>query len=235
MIGDAGWPAVLTLVRHGESVGNVEARRAALAGLDRLELATRDADTPLSDDGRDQAHAVGLAWVRLPPGEQPDVVLSSPFRRALETAQLAVGASGLDLAIRTDERLRERDLGAFDGLTQQGIERLHPDEAVRRSRTGKVYYQPPGGESWCDVALRVRSAHLTWREELAGRRVAVFTHQAVVMASRMVLEPLSETAVLDVDRRDSLANAASTRYRRDDAGRLALEVYNEAAAAEGEG
>lgn len=225
-----GWPAVLTLVRHGESVGNLEARRAVEAGLDRLDLAYRDPDTPLSDDGRRQAEAVGAWWADQPADQQPQVVLSSPYTRALDTARIAVRASGLELAVTTDERLRERDLGMFDGLTGRGIRSLFADEAERRVRTGKLYYRPPGGESWCDVALRVRSLHLTWRERYAGVRLVAFSHQAVIMASRLVLEDLGEQALLDADRGDPLANCSSTRYERRPGGGFALVAYNDTTA-----
>ena len=63
--------------------------------------------------------------------------------------------------MRTDERLRERDFGAFDGMTGAGIREQYPDEAKRRDLLGKFYYRPPGGESWADVALRVRSLLFT--------------------------------------------------------------------------
>ena len=223
------WPAELTLVRHGESLGNVEALRADRAGELRLRLDTRDADTPLSDTGKTQAEAVGRWWADQPPGGRPDIVLTSPYRRARDTAQLAVASGGLGVEVRPDERLRERDLGAFDGLTRHGIRELFAGETERRRLSGKLYYRPPGGESWCDVALRVRSLVLTWQEEYAGRRLAVFTHQAVVMCTRMVLEDLDEATVLGADRDDPLANCAMTRYLDGPAG-LALHAYNDQSA-----
>jgi broad specificity phosphatase PhoE len=216
-------------VRHGESVGNLEARRAADAGEARLSLDYRDADTPLSDTGREQAEAVGRWWAEQPEERQPEVVLASPYRRAADTAAMAVSAGGLDAELRTDERLRERDLGSFDGLTTSGIKELFEAEAERRRRTGKLYYRPPGGESWCDVALRVRSLLLTWREEHAGRRVAVVTHQAVIMSTRFVLERMSEEDLLAADRGDPLANCSMTTYALRD-GALVLTGYNDTAA-----
>jgi broad specificity phosphatase PhoE len=207
-----GWPAQVVWIRHGESVGNIEARRAGEAGDVRLNLEFRDADTPLSDVGERQAAAVGAWWRDLPSDERPDVVLSSPYRRALDTARGAVAAAGWELEVRTDERLRERDLGAFDGLTGSGIRELYESEAQRRERTGKLYYRPPGGESWCDVALRVRSLFTTWQQELTGRRVAVFSHQAVIMCARMVIERLGESELLDIDRGEPLVNCSLTTY-----------------------
>lgn len=207
-----GWPAELTWIRHGESVGNIEARRAGEAGDARLNLDFRDADTPLSDVGERQAAAVGAWWRDLGDDERPEVVLSSPYRRALDTARIAVDRAQLGLEVRTDERLRERDLGAFDGLTSTGIRELYESESQRRSRTGKLYYRPPGGESWCDVALRVRSLFTTWQQELTGKRVAVFSHQAVIMCARMVIEGLAEEDLLQIDRGEPLVNCSLTTY-----------------------
>jgi broad specificity phosphatase PhoE len=224
-----GWPAQIVWIRHGESVGNIEARRAGEAGDARLNLEFRDADTPLSDVGERQAAAVGAWWRDLPSEQRPDVVLSSPYRRALDTARAAVAAAGWELEVRTDERLRERDLGAFDGLTGSGIRELYESEAQRRERTGKLYYRPPGGESWCDVALRVRSLFTTWQQELTGRRVAVFSHQAVIMCARMVIEHLGESELLDIDRGEPLVNCSLTTYEST-RGRLVLVRANDTAA-----
>ena len=118
-----------------------------------------------------------------------------------------------------------RDLGAFDGMTGAGIREEYPDEAKRRQHTGKLYYRPPGGESWCDVALRVRSVLDTTRLDHDGARLWVFTHQAVIMAFRYVLESLSEQALLEEDGRTPLGNCSLTVYRPDEAGALALVTY----------
>lgn len=228
-----GWPAELTWIRHGESVGNIEARRAGEAGDARLNLDFRDADTPLSDVGERQAASVGSWWRDLPEGERPEVVLSSPYRRALDTARLAVQEAGWDLKVRTDERLRERDLGAFDGLTSTGIRELYESESERRKRTGKLYYRPPGGESWCDVALRVRSLFTSWQQELTGMRVAVFSHQAVIMCARMVIEHLGEEKLLEIDRGEPLVNCSLTSYVARD-GHLELVRANDSSAVDRE-
>jgi broad specificity phosphatase PhoE len=136
-------------------MGNVADAQAQRSGAGRLKLDVRDPDVPLSDTGRAQAESLGRYFAELPEDQRPTAVLSSPFARALTTAQLAT--AGLDVRVRTDERLRERDFGAFDGMTGAGIREQYPDEAGRRDLLGKFYYRPPGGESWADVALRVRS------------------------------------------------------------------------------
>jgi broad specificity phosphatase PhoE len=139
-------------------------------------------------------------------------VVTSPYRRAAETAAAALRPLGLEPDV--DERLRERDLGVLDGLTGAGIRSRHPDEAARRKKLGKFYYQPPSGESWADVVLRVRSLLADVREDCDGERVWLFTHQAVIMAFRYVLEGLSEEEILEIDRSVTIPNASVTRYRR---------------------
>ncbi|MCW2741682.1 MAG: histidine phosphatase family protein [Blastococcus sp.] len=212
------------LVRHGESIGNVADAQAQRSGAGRLELDIRDPDVPLSDTGRSQATALGRHLADLPAEEQPTAVLSSPFARALTTAQLAT--EGLSVRVRTDERLRERDFGAFDGMTGAGIREKFPDEAVRRDLLGKFYYRPPGGESWADVALRIRSLLATEALRHDCERLLVVAHQAVIMVFRYVLEELTEQDLLAVDKEEQVANASLTRYEADADGTLHLTSFN---------
>jgi broad specificity phosphatase PhoE len=215
--------AELVLVRHGESAGNVADAEARRQGLGRLELATRDADTPLSPDGEHQARAVRRHLGDLDASQRPQVVLTSPYVRAARTAALAV--EGLEVDVVPDERLRERDLGAFDGLTGTGIRESFPEESRRRSMTGKFYYRPPGGESWTDVVLRIRQFLVELRQGHGDRRVWIFTHQAVIMSFRFVLERLDESRLLEIDRSEALPNCSFTRYTRDAGGPLQLETF----------
>lgn len=219
-----GWPRVLVLVRHAESIGNLAAEAASAKGVSRLELEYRDPDTPLSDTGTEQARALGRHLAGRDATARPDVVVGSPYVRAASTMAAALADWPDAPAAVLDERLRERDLGLFDGLTGAGIRELHPEEATRREAMGKFYYRPPGGESWVDVVLRVRSLLRDLRAEHADRRVWVFTHQAVIMAFRYVLESLTEEDVLEADRGTPLANCSLTVYRRGADG-LDLQVY----------
>ena len=230
-----GWPSRLLLVRHAQSVGNVAADRAHAEGASRLDIDVRDADVELSDTGREQAAALGRWLARLPDAERPTAVLASPYVRAMSTAQVALEESGLELEIRLDERLRERDLGSFDGLTGKGYAELYAQEAERRRRTGKLYYRAPGGESWCDVALRVRSLLSSMREDHADERVLVVSHQAVVMCFRLVLEGLDERTLLAIDDDEPLANCSVTRYDLDPGtARLALAAFGDTVAVAGD-
>lgn len=213
----------LVLVRHGESVGNLADADARRRGAGRLDLDTRDPDTPLSRRGEHQADVLARHVAGVDEQQRPQVVLSSPYTRAAQTARIV--AEAIDLEPTLDERLRERDLGIFDGLTGVGIREHHPEEAERRSRLGKFYYRPPGGESWTDVALRVRQVLLDLAALHADRRVWVFTHQAVIMSFRLVLEGLDERRLLDVDRDEPLGNCSITRYVRREGGALELVSF----------
>jgi broad specificity phosphatase PhoE len=220
------WPATLDLVRHAESDGNVADQRAHELGASRLDLDLRDADVGLSPTGLDQAEALGRWFSLRDPADTPTIVYSSPYARARLTAEAAIAGGGLDVELRLDERLRERELGIFDGMTGIGIRADHPEEAERRRRLGKFYYRPPSGESWCDVALRVRDFLRDLRELHAGERVLVTSHQAVIMNFRYVLENLSEEQLLAIDAGPPLANCALTRYVRGPHG-LILEAFND--------
>jgi broad specificity phosphatase PhoE len=219
------WPASLTLIRHAESAGNVANAAALRAGLPELDLADRDMDVPLSDLGARQAARLG-AWFTAHAPEAP-VVWSSPYRRAVDTVHLALDAAGIAVPVVLDERLREREFGILDRLTKKGIEAKHPEQAAARAFLGKFFHRPPGGESWADVAGRVRSVITDLRIDHPDEHVVVVTHQAVITLFRYVLEHLDERTLLALDRRTDIANTAVTTYRRqgDD---LRLEVFNDA-------
>ena len=216
-------PSVVWLVRHGESMGNVADARAQQAGAGRLELDIRDPDVPLSDTGRSQAEALGRHLAALPEDQRPTAALSSPFNRALTTAQLAT--EKLSIRVRTDERLRERDFGAFDGMTGTGIREQFPDEARCRDLLGKFYYRPPGGESWADVLLRLRSLLRELRQDHPGGRVLLFAHEATVLLVRYLAEHLSEEELMAVARETTVANTSVSSWRRMD-GQFRPELFN---------
>jgi broad specificity phosphatase PhoE len=130
----------------------------------------------------------------------------------VQTAQLALDAAGMDLRVHQDERLRERELGILDLLTHRGVQARFPEEALRRERLGKFYHRPPGGESWVDVALRIRSLRDTLGREHRDERVLMVCHEVVIVIWRYLLEDLDEQAALGLSRDHPLANCALTTY-----------------------
>ena len=225
------WPRALWLVRHGESSGNVARDEAELAESEMIDIRVRDVDVPLSELGQRQAGALGRWLARLPDEERPTVIMSSPYVRAQQTAAEALSVAGADGVERIlDERLREREFGVLDRLTRSGLNAREPHQAELRAFLGKFYHRPPGGESWADVGLRVRSVLETVRRDLAGERVLISTHQVVVLMFRYVLEAMTEAEVLDLSRSDPVAHCSVTAYRLDPKGGrrggMALEAYN---------
>lgn len=218
-----GHPRRLDLVRHGQSAGNIADDEAREARLEVLDLATRDMDVPLSPLGETQADALGC-WLA---DQSPDLIVTSPYRRAVDTAAIALERAGLSVPVRCDERLREREFGVLDRLTRVGIEARHPDQAAARTFLGKMYHRPPGGESWVDVAARVRDLYRDLRLDHPGDHVIVVAHQAVIMLFRYVLEELTEEAILAIDAASDVANTAVTTFQGDGRSIPQLTSYNQ--------
>lgn len=208
------------MARHGESTGNLAREAALTARAEFIDVPERDADVPLSPVGRMQAAALGEWIAALPADRRPTLVVSSPYARTMETARIALGRDP-DYA---DERLRDRELGILEQLTAVGVAARYPDEAARKQRLGKLYYRPPGGESWADVALRLRAALTDIGRENPGGRVLVVAHDAIIVLARYVIERLSEREMLEIER-TLVANASVTVWSRT-AGALTLETFN---------
>ena len=101
-----------------------------------------------------------------------------------------------------------------------------PTRAAPRARVGKFYYKPPSGgragptsSSGSGQAARRPAAPAS-----KDQRVWMFTHQAVIMSFRYVLEGLTEQELLEIDRTSTIPNASMTTYRREDDG-LTLAAF----------
>jgi broad specificity phosphatase PhoE len=233
------WPQTLWIVRHGQSAGNVARDAAELGGMATIDIADRDVDVPLSPLGEQQADALGHWFGALPVEERPEIVLSSPYVRARQTAESVLralhrpSAEGYDpewIACVRDERLREKEFGILDRLTPLGIRDKYPGLAEQRLHVGKFYFRPPGGESWCDVILRLRSFLDMLTREYRGDRVLVVAHQVIVNCMRYLLERLDEQQILAIDRLGDVPNCGITSYvfdpRAGRRGKLVLQLEN---------
>jgi broad specificity phosphatase PhoE len=214
----ADWPQRLWLVRHGQSAGNVARDIAEASGQELIDVATRDADTPLSELGLEQSQRLGRWFAALPAAARPKVLLTSPFLRAQQTCAAIGAALGVQAhALVLDERLREKEFGILDRYTRHGIASRFPELAEQRASVGKFYFRPPGGESWCDVILRLRSVVEELRRDHAGERVLIVAHQVIVNCMRYLLERFDEAAILEIDRRGDVPNCSVTEYGFGDA------------------
>jgi broad specificity phosphatase PhoE len=155
--------ASLLLIRHAESSWNAAGRWQG------------HGDPPLSDRGRAQANALARELAR----ETIDVLVSSDLRRAAETAAIVGQARGLQPEL--NPRLRELDLGDWEGLTSDQIERTAGD-VLRRLNDGDLDVRPGGGENLRELEQRAFSVVTELVDAHLGRRLAIVTHLGVIRA-----------------------------------------------------
>jgi broad specificity phosphatase PhoE len=227
------WPSRIWIVRHGQSAGNVARDAAEAARHPWIDLATRDVDTPLSDLGRRQAEALAAWFAALPPPQRPTALLSSPYVRSMQSADILRTRGAMEARVArivADERLREKEFGILDRMTRFGIRAQYPALDEQRQHVGKFYFRPPGGESWCDVILRLRSVIDTLTREYRGARVLIVGHQVIVNCFRYLFERMTEAEILALDRQADVPNCGVTLYEYDphegERGKLVLRVAN---------
>ena len=215
------WPDDIYLIRHAESLGNVARAEAIAGGSETIAVDENDRGVGLSLCGIEQAHALGIWFQKNPPA----VVWTSPFRRARETARLAAETWESSVPIVVDDRLRERSLGVLNRLTRAGIRARYPHEALACMRVGKFNYRPPLGESWADVAHRLRGV-VDALHACSHKRVMIVTHEAVILCMRYLLEKLTVAQLMAIDTKITVANCALTHYRGTSDG-LELVAFND--------
>lgn len=158
----------LYLIRHGESVANVE---PIVAG--------RRADVGLTERGHRQAALLGRRLTEHP--IPADVLYVSTLPRAQQTAGYVARALALEPVV--DDALRELDPGEADGLTLAQWRERWP-----RPRDGSLSGNPfsdfaPGGESWATFLARSGTALQTLVDRHPDQTVAVVTHGGVIESS----------------------------------------------------
>jgi probable phosphoglycerate mutase len=149
-------------IRHGETAWNVDTR---IQG---------QLDVPLNDTGRWQAQRLARA---LAAREPIDVVYSSDLLRAWETARAVSETTGAPVV--TDEGLRERGFGVFQGKTFAEIEASLPEEALRW-RKRDPFWAPEGGESLTAMRRRVVETLHTLASRHTGEQIVLVAHGGVM-------------------------------------------------------
>jgi broad specificity phosphatase PhoE len=150
----------LILVRHGESSGNRE----------RI-YATSPHDLPLTELGYRQAQQVAHRIAEL---FRPELVVTSAYHRASETARIIAGALGLPLEV--EPNLHEREIGAHRGRPYDSF-LTEPDYDPQRPWAWK----PEGGESYEDVQARVAPVLDRLAAAHPSKDVIVVSHGGVML------------------------------------------------------
>lgn len=166
----------LILIRHGETDWNVEGR---YQGQD---------DPPLNAKGLAQAHWLveGLRGVPL------DVLITSPLRRACQTAEIL--AQNLGLALHAEPRLMEIHQGDWQGRLRAEIAALYP-ELFRRWETEPWEVTPPAGEHLSQVQSRVYAALDDIIMQYGGQRIGIVAHRIPIALIKVRYQDLDPDVV----------------------------------------
>lgn len=155
--GQSGAPTKLLLLRHGQTPLSIDRRYSGVG------------DPELTAVGL--AQAAGAA-ARLGAVREITAVLTSPLRRAHQTASAVAGATGAPLVVR--DGLVETDFGKWEGLTFAEARELDPE--LHAKWLGAEDVAPPDGESFAAVRKRVAVELASIVAEYEGETVAVVTH-----------------------------------------------------------
>jgi probable phosphoglycerate mutase len=178
----------ITAIRHGETTWNVDTR---IQG---------QLDIGLNAKGRWQADRAGAALA----DERVDVVYSSDLWRAYDTALSVAKPHGLH--IQTDEALRERGFGEFEGMTFAQIEVALPEQSLLwRKRVPD--FAPAGGESLLAFRERITLCVQRLAAQNVGKHIVIVSHGGVMD----VLYRAATGLDLQAPRSWALTNAAINR------------------------
>ncbi|NIS83079.1 MAG: histidine phosphatase family protein [Anaerolineales bacterium] len=158
-------PIELALVRHEQSIGNIE----------KTWMGART-DSKLSELGRRQAEATGIYLKRFTP--QIRAIYTSPLSRARLTADII--SKHVGVPVKAMQSLIEVDMGDLEGKTSDEVLRSYPDilSFLEPDATTPI----PGGESAAAVAQRVSEALLQIAQNQApSEKTVVVSHQGAIM------------------------------------------------------
>lgn len=175
-------------IRHGETTWNAEKR---IQG---------QLDTPLSARGQWQAEQAGLSLA----GETFDAIYASDLQRAAHTAQAIAQHHGLPVV--TDEGLRERHFGSFEGMTWSEIQARWPDQSLSWQKRDQ-WFTPGNGESLSALRDRVLATLNTLAARHPGQHIVIAAHGGVMD----VLYRAANGVAIDAPRTWELGNTAINR------------------------
>ena len=176
--------SVLVLMRHGESLWNLENRF------------TGSVDVPLTPRGRSEAAKAALKCS----GLKFDVAYCSSLSRAQETAALFLEALESDPQLIPEPSLIEKNYGILQGLNKDRVRATYGDEAYNLwHRSYNI--GPPGGESLYELGLRVYPfvKQVVGEDLRLGKNVLLVAHGNVIRSLVMLVEKLDSSAIEKVE------------------------------------
>jgi len=180
----------LLAIRHGETEWNSEGRFQG------------HLNSALNQEGLAQANALGARLAN----ERFDLLLSSDLGRALQTAGAIAMSTGHEILV--EPRLRERNMGIFQGLTATEARSRYPDEYAR-FRSNDPDYVIPDGESMRQLLERSVACIAELARIHAGMTLAAVTHGGVLAMLYRHAKSMSLAAPRDFP----LHNAGLNRFR----------------------
>jgi broad specificity phosphatase PhoE len=157
--------------------------------LDRV-LAGRAIDLALNSKGRQQARTIASQLRR----RRIVRVLSSPRRRARETAKPIAAALGLSVEI--SPKLDEQDTGAWGG---QSFEVLESDPRWRKWNAKRGSTRPPGGECMGELQARIVDYLCQLSRDHPGETIALVSHGEPIRAALLYCRGIPFDAFMDVE------------------------------------
>src|SRR3954464_7078419 len=228
-MGDAtNRPALLVLVRHGQSQRNIVKKQNRFYLDDESRKAVKgvpDHLIELTDEGRRQARETGVL-VREMYGTF-DYVVHSGYSRTVQTLDEMLHAYSAEerarMVVRHHLFVRERDAGHAYDMTDAEAQAAFPWLQDYWNTFGPFFARPPGGESLADVVERVYAFLQKLARTMGGKRVLVVTHGGTIWCFRYVLERWTYEEAERRFRTETNPNCSVTTYRfSDDTRRLGL-------------
>jgi 2,3-bisphosphoglycerate-dependent phosphoglycerate mutase len=217
-------PALLVLVRHGQSERNIAKKQNRFYLNDEARKPVKgipDHRITLTDEGRRQASVTGTA-IRESFGVF-DYVIHSGYTRTAETTEAILSAYSPEerqlMHVRHHLFIRERDGGHAYDMTDAEATAAFPWLQDYWNTFGPFFARPPGGESLAQVCERVYAFLQKMARTMAGRRVLVVTHGGTLWCFRYVLERWTYEEAEERFRTEQIRNCSVTSYRYDEAAR----------------
>lgn len=189
------------LVRHGETVWNLEGRVQG------------HGNSGLSELGKQQAAALARRLKQT----KIDAVYSSDLQRALDTIEPYVSESGHKVV--TTPALREKCFGEWEGLTRIELEERYADIWHRYHVLKEIHTAVPGGESWDEVHARtVGFVRTLVAEHGSDRTVVLVGHGGALrpIVLHALRAPLTSLTHLSIDN----AGISILNFKTPDDGRV---------------